>query len=172
VDKSTPFKNNSGFTLLETLIAMTIMLVSFSAIFLVESGSIRAIQYSKQTTIVSMLLKKSLLDTEELIKNKTFSEIDKEKEGKFEEPYQNYSWKRKIEEIEFPEMNFSDGSSDKEGQENAENTKMVGQIISKFISKSLRKITVTITGPKGKRTQSDSISTFWVNLNNEMQLTP
>ena len=49
--------NSKGFTLLEVMIAMAIMMVAFTAILMVESNSLNTSSRSKQMNLISMLAK-------------------------------------------------------------------------------------------------------------------
>src|SRR3954469_25884363 len=81
-----------GFTLLETLIAIAIMLVAFSAILMVESGSLRTTERAREINTVSMLAKNAMIDAELAFEGKTFDEVKKEEKGTFPEPFASYSW--------------------------------------------------------------------------------
>jgi DNA topoisomerase-2 len=49
-------------------------------------------------------------------------------------------------------------------------TEMIAKLISKYISKAVREISVTILWKKGSADQSFSVSTYWVNLNHDFEL--
>lgn len=160
--------SQSGFTLLETLIAMAIMLVAFASILMVESASIRTTEKAKQMNIVSMLAKRAMIKTEYEIEGKTFDEVKKEEKGNFEEPFREYGWTRTIKEIKFPELNLNASSEDKtqdSGVTDALN--QMTKLVTKYLSDSLREVTVTVHWQKGSGEQSFSVSTYWVNLNHE-----
>ena len=67
----------TGFTLLETMIASAIMLIAFSAILMIESSSINASLKSKRLNTVTMLAKTKMIETEMELEGKSFSEIQK-----------------------------------------------------------------------------------------------
>lgn len=170
-----------GFTLLEVIIAMAIMAVAFSAILAVEGGAINASARAKQLNVVAMLAKNQMIDTEYVIEGKKFEEVEKEKSGTFDAPYQEYRWKRTIKEMKFP--NLAGGKGKKPDQGNAGSSAtggnnrqtelgdMVGKLITNFFSKAMREVTITVTWTRGKGEQSYSVSTYWVDLNHEFKIT-
>ena len=169
-----PLGDKSGFTLLETLFAITIMVITFAAILMVQSASINASARAKQMGVVAMLSKNIMLETEQLMKEKAFGDLPEEEDGNFPEPYQEYAWSRTVKEVEFPNLSLTGGSPSPEGKQDAEmnnQEEMIGKLVTGFLSKALKRITVTVTWKKGKGTQSFSLNTYWVNLNNDFSLT-
>ena len=173
-------KNNgiheSGFTLLETMIAMTIMLVAFSAILMIESNSLNSAAKSRQMNVVAMLAKNIMVETELKLEGRIFSEIKKEDTGDFKEPYQEYKWKREIKEVKFPNLNMA-GKKQEGGDENADEgsgsnslAETLTKLLTNFLSNAIREVVVTISWKKGSGEQSFTVATYWVNLNNEFSL--
>lgn len=162
--------SQSGFTLLEVLIAMSIMMVSFAAILMVQSTAINSSIKTKQMTIVGMLAKSLMVETERKIEGKTFEEVSKQEKGTFPEPYQDYSWMKDIKEIEFPQITGTK-SAEGEGDGTEASTEMLTKLITQFLSKSLREVTITISWKRGAGEQKFSLTTYWVDLNHEFQIT-
>jgi len=163
--------NRSGFTLLEVVIAMAIMAICFGSILAVEGGAINASTRSKQMSTVATLLRNQMIDTEYKIEGKKFNEVKKEEQGVFKEPYQDYSWRRVIKEITLPNLTSLMGRDDKTSN-NAksgpnQNAESLGKLLTKFLSKALREVTVTIFWTKGGNQLNYSVSTYWVDLNYE-----
>jgi len=158
------------------MIAITIMVVAFASILNIESSSIEATARAKEMTTISMLARNAINQAEMEIKGRTFSELKKEDAGNFDEPFEEYAWSRKIDEVKFPDIMSLAGGASSLGGESGEASKtneadMLGKIVTNFLSKGVRKITVTVTGVRNK-TQTFSVSTFWVNLSSELQLSP
>ncbi|HLD99902.1 MAG TPA: prepilin-type N-terminal cleavage/methylation domain-containing protein [Bdellovibrionota bacterium] len=161
--------DKSGFTLLETMIAMAIMMVAFASILAVESGSINASNRAKQLNIVAMLAKNQMIEAEYEIEGKTFEEVKKKDGGNFAQPYQDYRWTMEIKEIKFPSLNFG-GSKASGGEDDGGITGLMTKLLTNYISKAIRELTVTIFWKKGPGEQSFSVSTYWVDLNHEFEL--
>jgi prepilin-type N-terminal cleavage/methylation domain-containing protein len=159
---------NAGFTLLEVLIAMSIMMVSFGAILAIESSAITTTNRAKQMNTVSMLLKNALSQVELEIEGKTFEEVQKEKSTAFEAPFADYNWSWKVKEIEFPNLVPTSGE-DQSGE--SQGSEQLGRLVTQFLSKAIREVEVSVSWTKSDKKQSVSATTYWVNLNHEFALT-
>ena len=162
-----PLLNRRGFTLLEVLIAMAIMVTALAAIFTIEGSSIGAADKAKKMNIVSMLAKNKMIETESDIEGKEFDELDKEKTGQFEPPYADFGWKRTIKELKFPNVGSGGGGQD---DPNAQITEMIAKIFSNFLSKSIREVTVAVVWKRNGHEQNFTVSTYWVDLNHAFEL--
>lgn len=165
----------AGFTLLETLIAVAIMLVAFSAILMVESASLNTSFKAKQMNIVAMLAKEAMVKAENEFEGKAFEEVPKEASGHFDPPYQDYRWSRVIKEIRFPSLsmggNIGGGEGGDDGGSSSNNAmETLTKLLTNFLSKALREVSVTVSWKKGSGEQSFSLSTYWVDLNHEFEL--
>src|SRR3982750_1026564 len=135
-------RNESGFTLLEVIIAMTIMVLAFTAILSVESGGISAAEKTHQINIVSMLARNKMIETEYAIEGKTFDEVKKEDQGTFD-GYPNFRWTTEIKEVKFPNLNLSpsggDGGKEAKGgsQPVSDLVTLITKLITNFLSKSV-----------------------------------
>lgn len=160
-----------GFTLLETMIAMAIMMVAYSSILIVQSSAMESADKAKRLNVVSMLARGIMSETELQVQNKEFAEAKKEEAGQFKEPFQDFDWKKEIKEIKFP--NFSGGSKkaekDDESGANAA-TETLTKLVTKFLSDSVREIKITISWKKGSGTQSYTVTNYWVDLKHEFPL--
>ena len=166
-------KNNAvssaGFTLLEVLIAIAIMVTALTTIFTIEGSSIGASAKAKQMNVVAMLAKNKMIETEFDIEGKSFDEIEKEKTGPFDAPFEDYTWKRTVKELKFPNLGGGGGSK---GSNEAEDqaTEMISKLISNYLSKALREVTVTVVWKRGGKDQTFAVSTYWVDLNHAFEL--
>jgi len=173
-----------GFTLLEVMIAMTIMLLAFTSILAVESSSMNTSAKAKQMNIVGMLARNAMTQTEVEIQGKAFKELNEEDSAQFEEPFQDYTWVRTVKEVKFPNLAgmFQAGANAQEGGENSQaadaqegNAALMEQmtkLVSNFLSKALREVTITIKWKKGSGEQKYVVSMYWVDLNSDFQLQP
>jgi general secretion pathway protein I len=180
--------------LLEILIALAIMVVAFAAILVAQSNSIEATIKARDLNVVSMLLKQQMIATELEIEGKAASELRKEESGQFKEPFQEYSWKREVKEIKFPNLTSlanagraSAGDGDSSGDSGANDqpasttsttsggaagstVEQLGKLVTNFLSKSLREVTVTVSWKRGAANRQVSASLYWVDLNSAFQL--
>lgn len=167
--------DQAGFTLLETIIALAIMVVTLASILSVESNSITTSARARQMNVVAMLARNKMAEVENSVEGKVFDEVKKEDGGAFEAPFQDYRWSLAIKEVKLPSLNFSaaGGGEEKEGgaQPVSDVVALLTRLVTKYLSKSLREMTVTIlwTGKSGKE-QSFAVSTYWVDLNRDFEL--
>lgn len=163
--------DDSGFTLLETIIALAIMVLALASILSIESNSLNASMRAKQMNIVAMLAKDKMVEVEYEIEGKTFEEVKKENAGAFEEPYSDYRWTWVVKELEFPNLNLAPAGGAQGGEGGQSDiTELLTRLVTNFFSKALREVTVTVFWRKGGGEQSFSVSTYWVDLNHEFQL--
>lgn len=161
-----------GFTLLEVIIALAIMILALSSILTVESNSINASARARQMNIVAMLAKSKMVEVEYSLEGKTFDEVKKEDGGNFETPYEDFRWTRTITELEFPNLAPSGAQGGGGAEGSSDVTEMLTKLVTNFLSKAMREVTVTIFWRRGTAEQKFSVSTYWVDLNHEFELQP
>jgi general secretion pathway protein I len=165
-----------GFTLLEVIIALAIMVLAFAAILSVESGGISAAEKTHQINIVAMLARNRMIETEYDIEGKTFDEVKKEDGGSFDPPFEDFRWTTEVKEVKFPALNFGGaGSGDNKNagaQPVSDLVTLMTKLITNYLSKSVREVDVTIFWKRPSGEQKYVVSTFWVDLNHEFELTP
>lgn len=158
-----------GFTLLEVLIAIAIMVTALATIFTIEGSSLGASARAKQMNIVAMLAKNKMIETELALEGKNFDEIEKEKAAAFEAPFQDYTWRRSIQELKFPALSAGGGSG-KNAESEGQAVELISKLVSNYLSKALREVTVTIAWQRSGKEQTFSVSTYWVDLNHAFEL--
>lgn len=168
-------KKEAGFTLLEVLIAMAILVVSLASILAVEGGSIEATIKAKRMNVVAMLAKNQMVESEFKIQGKKFDEVRKEETGTFEPPYQDYSWKMTVKELKFPQisdlMKNEDANNSNQEQGANPQTELIGRVVTNYLSKAIREVTVTIIWKQSGKEQDFALATYWVDLNHEFSIT-
>lgn len=161
------FSNKSGFTLLEVMIAVSIMVVAFGAILTSQSGSIHLTIKTKELNIAGWLAQNKMIEAEHEFEGKPFSELPTEPQGeKFAAPFERFAWKREIKEIEFPEVIQQMGQSEAV----PEATKAVLKNITDYLSAAIRELSVTITWQRGETEQRVQITTYLVDLNTPLNI--
>jgi prepilin-type N-terminal cleavage/methylation domain-containing protein len=172
-----------GFTLLEVMIAMAIMLVSFSSILAIQSSSMNSALRSRQIHEVGMLARWAMAQTEVEVIGKKFDEIREEESGQFEEPYQDYTWTRKVKEITMPNLagiakaaqDANAGANASKSEEEEKNSAILEQmtkVITNFLSKAVREVTLTVSWKRGATTQKYELAMYWVDLNSDFAINP
>jgi general secretion pathway protein I len=177
--RSSKTRNSKGFTLVETMIALTIMCLSFAVVLMIQRNSINATSKAAHLTTISMLTKNLLIDTELKLKGKAFGEFKNDETGTFEEPFQEYEWKREVKEIEFPNLSMGAPAADGDkggGSDDSSNnqdalTDKLAKLVSAHLTKSLRQVTVSVKWKNGAGSAAYSASYYWVDLAQPFKIT-
>ncbi len=170
---------SAGFTLLEVMIAMVIIAIGIGAILVAQNNSLDTNFRAKRMTTIAMLAKNALIEAERELEGKTFEEVREEATGKFDPPYSDFSWERKIKKITFPNLMQSlaggapapeEGSSGGGVTTVDSNIENVVKIATNYLSKSSREISVTIKWKEKGEDQKFNVSQYWVDLKHEFSL--
>lgn len=86
-----------AFTLLETVIAMSILGVTLLGIFRISSMAVVSHVYAKKLTVATLLARGKMIDIEQELYDKGFNADDDEQSGDFsEEGWSGFKWRAKI----------------------------------------------------------------------------
>ncbi len=163
--------SQSGFTLFEVIIAIAILAMALSGIIIAEHRAIDTVYRTKRQGVVSMLAGLMLSEAQKDTQGKTFAEVRDDIEGKFEAPFTEYSYQRKIRVIKFPNL-LETGAEGEDGkpQEKTDTSMRVVKIATNFLSKSTREVVVTIKWKEAGEDQSYSVAEYWVDFNHAFQM--
>jgi len=154
-------KNQNGFTFIEVLLAITLFVIAAIIAVDLTRGSVRATQDLKDVTVATWLLKKTITELESKVESEGFEKAcDKKKEGKFDAPYERFTWITNCHQIDFKLSQSAaaltgtkgDSENEKSTQEN-QLQKMVLNIAGDYISKSMREIHAEVHWLQGKKTK-------------------
>ncbi len=96
-------RTRGGFTLLEMMIAMGILAVSYVALMQAASMSMRLSTFGKQITLATFLAQGKMEQVEETLTKEGFPDMDDSEEGDFEEQgHPAFKWKLEINKVELP----------------------------------------------------------------------
>lgn len=156
-----------GFTLIEALIAMTILSGAMLLLSQTWGGAFRSIKKSKQQYEVALLLERKLTELEIEFGSKPLSEIPEEREEDFGKEYPDAKWKMKSKEFEFPDISpllkSGDGNSD-------EMTMMIFKKLADNFKKTVKEVKVTVMVKEGKKTKEFSAVTYFVDYDQTLSL--
>jgi prepilin-type N-terminal cleavage/methylation domain-containing protein len=146
-------KSTRGFTLIEVLIALSILVGGMMMISMAWSGNFLKMRKSTLAYDVATLLERKMVEVETKYRDK-FNDLAEEGEegGDFGEDHPQYRWEMKVHKMKFPDISAvmigQDGGAD-EGL-----LAMVKQM-TEFINKTVKevKITVFVKTNKGKELQ-------------------
>ncbi len=131
---------SAGFSLLEVMVAVAILAVSFMALFHLQStslmGSARARRISISTQLARLKMASVLIDFETGMKKGEFPD-QKEESGTFEEEkFPDYGWKLTIHKVEIPAPPVPEGQ--------AAIFEQVFKMVAEQLSENTREIKLTV----------------------------
>ena len=134
------------------------------AIYTSQSESMILVTRTKDRNIAGWLLHNKMVESEHLLEGKPFSELSKEETENFKAPFEEFTWKREIKEIKFPDLPVGGG---KEGEGVQESVRILAKTLTKYFNSSLREMVVTVTWKRGDGLQHITLTTYLVDLNAE-----
>ena len=160
-------KKKSGFTLIETLVAM--MILSTGIILLVNSwtGSFMRLKKTQINNEVTMLLEKKMVEIDLEYKGKSIDSIPEEKEDDFGTDYPSYRWKMTSKEFEMPDL--SPLFTAKEGGAD-QNLIMIMKQFSEHLNKTVKEVKVSVFYKTAKKELEYSVTTYYVDYAKELPL--
>jgi general secretion pathway protein I len=160
-------RSRQGFTLLETVLAMTIMASGLLLLVQTWGGSFIRMQRAQSSFEVTALLERKMIDYELKYRGKSLEEIQDSEEGEFE-GYPEFTWKMESKKLEFP--NLASALYSKDGGVD----QMTATLITSFsdtLSKSVKEVTITVTHTAaGKKPVPYSITTYFCDYEANLKL--
>ena len=93
----------SGFTLLEVMVAVAILAISMGVLLQIVTSNVRATNHAKRTTAATFLARAKMIDVEDYVLDKGFTENDEDAHGTFKDQgYPDMRWEWSIERVELP----------------------------------------------------------------------
>lgn len=157
--------NAKGFTLLEFIIAIALLVFILTTAYLSQSSSLVSSTRTKNLMIATTLARNLMAESETKFDQQKFEIISKEEKGKFSEPHTNFTWKREVKEVDFTALADLMASSMKPKDQSGvtEQQNMVVKLFQEYLKNSVRKMTVTIEWPEGNASGSIAFSSLLVN---------
>lgn len=167
--KKPQFKNHSakGFTLIEVMIALTILAALAITINSAWGGILLRNKYSQVKVEAVQLVQKKIIEIETEYKNRIQSLPSEKQTGIFEgDRYKNYSWEWEAQELEIPDLS---SLVDPEGQE-----AMLIAVLENFktyINQSIKEVQVIVYHQVGKGKPLKFVVPFYmVNYDNPISM--
>lgn len=160
-------KNNKGFTLLETLLAVVIL--SMGILLLTQSwtGSFLRIRKTQLSQDVVALLERKMNEIDLEYRGKPLDSIPEEKEDDFGAEYPQYKWKMVAKEFQVP--NLSAIMMNQDGGAN-EMLMMVINQLTEHLTKTIKEVKVTVIYTGGKKPLEYSVVTYFVDYNKPLSI--
>lgn len=168
--------DQTGFTLLEVLIAVAILAVVMTSMLASQLNSMQATRYARDITAAALLAENVIVNLEFEHRQEGWVSSDQEFEGDFsDQGYPDMDWVCTVHFIELPEYNQLleakegadevSGSSDDNvvdaGDQAFGALGMVWPIVKAAIENSIRKVDCTVKWKQGKLEHEFVLQTFW-----------
>lgn len=156
-----------GFTLVETLIAMAILAGGIVLMANSWGGNLLRIRKSKISFEISTLMERKMAEIDSQYRSNV-SSIPEEDEGEFEtddRSLKKYRWKLESKPIPVPDLTVLLGE-----EENDPIKVAMTKTLTETLKKSIKEVKLTIIGQFGKRTLKQSIVTYFVDFDQDLQL--
>ena len=146
-------KRSAGFTLVEVMVAISILAISLTVLMSFSGNSMIRSGRAEALTVATMLARQRMAEAEiELEKGALKGEFPEEKseEGQFEEPFDEFKWSMEIKRVELPAPVTGQKGSIQD---------VVGQQLTKEISNTVRELKLTVLWTElGEEQQIDVVT--------------
>jgi general secretion pathway protein I len=176
----------AGFSLLEVMIAMSILAAALTWIVVGMARNISAENHAKLMTTATFLARSKMNDLEDELYEKGFGEFEKELTGTFEDRgFQRFSWRLIVDKVEMPSVDQVQTVLGKAGdvkaavtgqeppKEQAAQSPMTSGvaamsgsfgIIKDVLEGGIRRLTVQVLWQEGRRTHDVSVVAFYTDV--------
>ncbi|MFC2075427.1 prepilin-type N-terminal cleavage/methylation domain-containing protein [Bdellovibrionota bacterium] len=151
-------KNSSGFTLIEVMVAMAIIVIAFIALTNSQLYSQMTALRTKKALIASFLAEQKMTELSIELEGLPFSEIPEKEAGEFPEPHAAYKWEITSKPFEYNLGAIATGTLESEEAE-AEQLSMVMRNISDLLKEAVREVSVTVYWVTGKTERKFALTT-------------
>ena len=158
-----------GFTLLEVMVAVAILALSFGALLETQVSSLSSVARARSLTVATLLAKSKMIDIEQKLFDEGFKVGDEDEDGNFgDEGYEAIIWKYTVAEVELDLGGLGSlcdgmgGEDSKAGEPNGCESMLSGlggtlDGFTKELGQSLRQVELTVTWPEGSYKESMSV---------------
>lgn len=163
--------NPAGFTLIEVLVAMLIMVGAVVMVANAWSGNVARLEKSRINNTTALLLQRKMAEIEIQYKDKSIEEIPEEEAGDFGAAYPQYRWTMESKEFEMPDL--SDALISRDGGAQEELLTIV-RTMTEVFNKNIKEVTVSIlyTSRRTKKQVKNSITTYFIDYSKDISLGP
>ena len=164
-------ENQKGFSLLEVLVALSIMVGALVVLQQAWSGNLLRVRKAHLQNHFAVLLEKKMVEIESEYKEKKIEEIPQELSGDFSdfgEEFENYRWSFETQEFSFPDFT----SSLPEDAKSNEMLVNMLQRMTEYINQSVLEATVRVTTLIGDQEITHSLTTYFVDFKRPLPAGP
>lgn len=161
-------KKSSGFTLLETLLAIVILASGLMLLTQSWSGGFLRVRKTQAQFEIAALLERKMTEIELEYRGKNLDEIPEERSEDFGDKYPQYSWRMNSRKLEIPDISAASSSGE---APDPFVTSLIKQL-TEGLSKMVKEVTVTVIykAPKSKLAKplEYSVTTYFVDYDKEV----
>ncbi len=165
--------SQAGFTLMETVIAMMIMVGALIVIGNSWSGNLMRIEKARMNSNMALLLERKITEIDLEYRGKPLTEIKEDDSGEFEGPYAGYRWEMRSREFEMPDLSGLIGGRSDGNTKNNEIAALIAKTVSEYMKTAMKEVTVTVIyqSQKGKKKEiRQSISTYFMDYTKPLSI--
>jgi general secretion pathway protein I len=161
-----------GFTLLEVVVALSILSISLVVLLESQASSLNNAAKARDLTIATLLARSKMVDIEQKVFDEGFATGSSNEEGDFaEEGHPEVKWNYEVSEVKFDisALDTLCGESEEEekaGGLQAQCSSLLGSVTGMMggfveeMARSVRACVLTVTWPEGKYAQSMQVRTL------------
>lgn len=160
-------KQVRGFTLIEVLVAMVILVGGIIIVANSWSGNLLKIRKANLYNNIGVLLERKVTELEVYYKDKPLNEIPDEDGGEID-GYSQYKWKLKSKKFEMPDLSsiLIKNREDAGGGASDLFLTMMKQV-NEFINKSVKEVKISIVLTAAKKEIEYSVTTYFIDYNSQ-----
>ncbi|HVK62303.1 MAG TPA: prepilin-type N-terminal cleavage/methylation domain-containing protein [Bdellovibrionales bacterium] len=157
-----------GFTLIEVLVAMVIMVGGIVVLANSWGGNFARVKNSRVNNTMAILLERKMTEIEIMYRGKPFEEIKEEDGGDFGPQFPGYRWEMSSQPFEMPDL--SGALISREGGA-TESLLMIVKTIAEFMKEAVREASVTVIYKDRRGTEvKHSVATYFVDYTKELSV--
>lgn len=157
-------RSQSGFTLLEVLVSVGILVGAIIVISSTWSGNFLRVRKANLYNNVAVLLERKVVEIRAKYKDKPLLEIPESESGDFGADHPNYRWTFTSQDFKMPDLSSVLISQD---QGDANLISLIKQT-QEFISQSVKEGTVSVFVKAAGKEVEFSVTTYFVDYNQEL----
>ncbi len=167
-------RRQSGFTLIEVMIAVVIMAGSLIVIGSSWSGNFMRIEKARVNANTAALLERKMTELDLEYRGKPISDIKEEDGGTFGEDFAQYRWEMRSKEFEMPDVSgmMSGQNQDNSNSSGNEMMTLIVKTVTDYVKTAVKEVTVTVYYRKNEKLKetSQAIATYFVDYSKPLSI--
>lgn len=160
-----------GFTLIETLMAVTILAFGLIIVSSTWGGNVMRLKKIRLNNEVAFLLQQKMTEMELKYQNTPLDQVKEEESGTFGDGFDDYAWEFKSQKFVMPDLSLL---MDVNKETNVDMQRMILTQLGDVLGKSIKEITVSVIVKKNKSRSKEikySVSSYLIDYSKEPAFT-